>query len=129
MIRPLYRWKSFWLGLFVLVFLGWAYVDSFRFHAMAYRYDGRQTVIIYRSFGGTRFGEGPTRMLGFHPDKWGFSYAECSVYPFYWGSRDVRSFEVPDAPVFSSFMGLWGGWLAWRWRRLKRRQEEVEQIS
>ena len=30
MIRPLYRWKSFWLGLFVLVFLGWAWRDSFR---------------------------------------------------------------------------------------------------
>jgi hypothetical protein len=26
--RPFYRWKSFWLGLCVLVFLGWAWVDS-----------------------------------------------------------------------------------------------------
>ena len=26
--RPLYRWKSFWLGLIVLGFLGWAWVRS-----------------------------------------------------------------------------------------------------
>jgi hypothetical protein len=26
--RPLYRWKSFWLGVVVLVFLGWAWVRS-----------------------------------------------------------------------------------------------------
>jgi hypothetical protein len=26
--RPLHRWKSFWLGLLVLIFLGWAWVRS-----------------------------------------------------------------------------------------------------
>jgi hypothetical protein len=26
--RPIYRWKSFWLGGVVLVFLGWAWVRS-----------------------------------------------------------------------------------------------------
>ena len=26
--RPVYRWKSFWLGLCVLVFLGWAWLRS-----------------------------------------------------------------------------------------------------
>jgi hypothetical protein len=26
--RPLYRWKSFWLGVFVLGFLAWAWLDS-----------------------------------------------------------------------------------------------------
>ena len=26
--RPFYRWKSFWLGLCVLVFLGWAWERS-----------------------------------------------------------------------------------------------------
>lgn len=26
--RPLHRWKSFWLGILVLVFLGWAWVRS-----------------------------------------------------------------------------------------------------
>jgi hypothetical protein len=28
--RPLYRWKSFWLGLFVVMSLGWAWWDSTR---------------------------------------------------------------------------------------------------
>ena len=26
--RPLYRWKTFWLGLLVLIFLGWAWHAS-----------------------------------------------------------------------------------------------------
>lgn len=28
MPRPIYRWKSFWLGVLVLCFLGWAWADS-----------------------------------------------------------------------------------------------------
>lgn len=28
--RPLHRWKSFWLGLLVLIFLGWAWQRSIR---------------------------------------------------------------------------------------------------
>jgi hypothetical protein len=28
--RPFYRWKSFWLGILVLGFLGWAWVRSMR---------------------------------------------------------------------------------------------------
>ena len=28
--RPIYRWKSFWLGLFVACFLAWAWRDSYR---------------------------------------------------------------------------------------------------
>jgi len=31
--RRLIRWKSFWLGILVLGFLGWAWVDSFRHEA------------------------------------------------------------------------------------------------
>jgi hypothetical protein len=26
--RPLHRWKSFWLGVFVVIFLGWAWARS-----------------------------------------------------------------------------------------------------
>ena len=29
--RPLYRWKAFWLGLFVTCFLAWAWWDSLKF--------------------------------------------------------------------------------------------------
>jgi hypothetical protein len=31
--RPFYRWKSFWLGILVLGFLGWAWVDSLRYES------------------------------------------------------------------------------------------------
>jgi len=30
--RPLHRWKSFWLGLLVLIFLGWAWLRSMSYH-------------------------------------------------------------------------------------------------
>lgn len=29
--RPFYRWKSFWLGLFVVAFSGWVWVQSMKF--------------------------------------------------------------------------------------------------
>jgi hypothetical protein len=30
-----------------------------------------------------------------------------------WGTRYIK---IPDVSVFFSFVGLWGGWLVWRWR-------------
>lgn len=26
--RPIYRWKSFWLGIFILAFLGWGWIRA-----------------------------------------------------------------------------------------------------
>ena len=34
--RPLYRWKSFWLGVLVLGFLGWAWCISYHSRTGAY---------------------------------------------------------------------------------------------
>lgn len=120
MIRPLYRWKSFWLGLFVLVFVGWAYVDSFRFHAMACQTAGGRTMVVYRSYGVTRFGEGPTSGFSYNPE-WDFTYDDRdSPFPNWVRKPDVPLFEVRDSLVFFSFLGLWGSGLTWRWRCLKR---------
>ena len=33
--RPIHRWPSFWLGVFILTFLGWAWLDSCR-HSTSY---------------------------------------------------------------------------------------------
>jgi hypothetical protein len=32
--RPIHRWKSFWLGILVIVFLGWAWARSIHFGEM-----------------------------------------------------------------------------------------------
>jgi hypothetical protein len=33
---------------------------------------------------------------------------------------EARCFKVPDSLVFFSFVGLWVGWMVWRWRREAR---------
>src|SRR6218665_3773821 len=51
--RPIYRWKSFWLGMVVLCFLGWAWARSMkRMDAVRWRYvegasysDGRSIAV------------------------------------------------------------------------------------
>ena len=49
--RPFYRWKSFWFGLLVLVFLGWVWADSQRHGAVVYRMNflegGRRRCFVY----------------------------------------------------------------------------------
>ena len=44
MIRPLYRWKSFWFGVLVIAFLGWASWHSTSHHA---RLRIRQVMVIH----------------------------------------------------------------------------------
>ena len=44
--RPLIRWKSFWLGILVLVFLGWAWVASLSRGSEVRFYSGGEYVTL-----------------------------------------------------------------------------------
>ena len=120
MIRPFYRWKSFWLGLFVLVFLGWAWRESYLNFPAIHHVGSEKAIELSRYRGATRVETGPSANLwlprsGMKVVSKGF---HVGFIPWLRGYRQgVRSFEVRDSLVFFSFLGFWGGWLAWRWRR------------
>jgi hypothetical protein len=119
------RRPSFWLGLFVACFLAWAWWDSFngRFIAWIPR-DGKQ-VEFEREAGATHIafltGLGSLEEASFHyetRDGDDLPYAEfLDIY----GASYCR---VPDSLVFVFFLGLWGGWLGWRWRVERRFAKE-----
>ncbi|MCW1922623.1 hypothetical protein OKA05_08660 [Luteolibacter arcticus] len=110
--RPCYRWKTFWLGLFVASFLGWAWWDSNSHETVAFRSGWTRTTYLYSATGETIFARGCTIEFGVMGNAWGFSHNELPVLPPFWELGDgVSGFKVPDPLVFFSFLGLWAGWL------------------
>jgi hypothetical protein len=119
--RPFYRWKSFWLGILVLLFLGWAWRDSMRFETLA------QVAGPIGKFEVSRL-EGTTFV---YERSTGFSESELSRQPRLTTAKvmagnlswaGIRCFRVRDVPVFLSFLALWSAWLFWHW---KREQKEL----
>jgi hypothetical protein len=117
------RRPSFWLGLFVVCFLAWAWWDSYRQNpTVSYGWRG-EAVEIIRLHGSTYFAVGPD---------WSWSRGASLTFKRIrkekqariWESVGWRYIEVPDPRVFFSFLGLWIGWLALSdWRRKKRGRE------
>ncbi len=131
MIRPLYRWKSFWLGLFVLVFLGWAWRESYLNFPTISRDRSGNAIEVSRMRGVTYMVTGPSGALRILAGGWvvgSKKFFQPTDWEDMWAlghAHGVRVFRVPDSLVFFSYLGLWGGWLVWRRRRMKRLQTEV----
>jgi hypothetical protein len=141
MIRTLYRWKSFWLGLFVLVFLGWAWVVSQTHPFVATWYppaghgvEARNAFNKVRiawdkefSFGSGPNLEGPGPGFNAWIHTYGFSDTPF-VRPFEVFANDINGTGVAVAHWFLIllFRVPWSGWLVCRWRRLKSLETEVE---
>jgi hypothetical protein len=129
MIRPLYRWKSFWFGVLFIAFLGWGWVRSI------YMNDFLMWMPKDLDFNGS-FGQS----RGSFRVGWSYSPAPPDLPIFEWRSyTPARSSErlFPRAfnwNIYPSSIGIWlshwflillflvpwSGWLAWRWRRLSR---------
>jgi len=135
MIRPLYRWKSMWLGLLMLGFLGWGWKRSVHYYDVASCGEG--------SGGrGVSLGQRDSRVIltwvpakspsGFAP---GFHWFSVMMnersYPIFPGifSKDPNNMRLPDSfrwfhlPhwfLMLLFLVLWAAFLAWRWRRVKQ---------
>ncbi|MCW1885500.1 hypothetical protein OKA04_12240 [Luteolibacter flavescens] len=120
--RPLYHWKSFWLGLFVGLFLVWAWHDS-----LTNAVGG-----CYGKPGGTGYmftrKNGESFLSVVTP--W-FASGLIWNYAGAWDPRtDLRSMQehgrvnfirIPDAVVGISFVWLWCELLGWRWRQERMR--------
>ncbi len=125
MIRSFYRWKSFWIGLFVLVFLGWAWSESYlKFPTISQARSGK-AIEFSRMRGVTYMVTGPSGSLRILAGGWVVGnkrFLQPTDWENLWAlghAHGVRVFRVPDSLIFFSYLGLWGGGLAWRWRRLK----------
>jgi len=126
--RPFYRWKSFWLGLLILCFLGWAWADSFwrpfqvtRFqppdYYQAFHLDGH--IFLRRGDSGPR-AAGETWWSG--SLKNAPSATDLKVR---WHLEHQDYLAIPHAAIVSLFaLGL-AAVIAWRNRRWKRLLSEM----
>jgi hypothetical protein len=126
--RPIHRWKSFWLGLFVAGFLAWAWWDSSRNdtclgngQCAAWRLEG--STFVCWDFARTNV-------------SWQFHrYPQGTLAP---GFKDrleqeeahgLHWFEIPDLLAVCSYAALWIGWLAWHGKRQRRGLTEASDPS
>jgi hypothetical protein len=132
--RPFYRWKSFWLGLCVLVFLGWSYDGvskrELRTRSFVYWFASRS--------GGVSVGRVNVRHLAKLPSRPGLHSGMGPEWHFA-GVRDAPPYPRGLAPVFIDRRGdamtlwlahwflillllvPWSAWLFWHWKREQRK--------
>ena len=125
MERAIHRRVSFWLGLFVALFLAWAWWRSMEFHLLLTWRLGNTTM------GGMRY-EGATHLFYGIPAPVGIwhvpgSYLELMgvkrlldldgyFYPYRYNGMESGHVKVPDGLVFFGYLWLWGWWLVRRGR-------------
>ena len=127
--RPLYKWKSFWLGLLVLGFLGWVWMRSTR------RLDFLDVRLppdkVYNigSYGGV-FIAVESDVPGVADIAFALrSHRSPDPAARRWAlySRSTTDYRVLVAfPLWLPILLIllpWSAYLIWRWRRLKRVEE------
>lgn len=132
--RHFYRWKSFWFGLLVLVFLGWGWWRSLSHLDIAgWVYPGATQAVFVRSNGGWvhLYNTGPNHSIA--PAVAGlqvYTYRqerakEWFPVPFKhedFGNPEGGAYYLSHWILMLLFLLPWTGWLAWRGRRLRRLQ-------
>ncbi|MEK7951600.1 hypothetical protein [Luteolibacter soli] len=123
MRRPMYRWKSFWLGILVLGFLGWANWQS-HVTGVVMGWDGSPTLAFARASGDTYvIAKGGFPWRG----RWGQNTLDnATIGELVRNWRDIYWVgSVTDITVASGALAGWAAFLAWRLRR-ERSLTEVE---
>jgi hypothetical protein len=113
--RPIHRWPSLWLGLFVTAFLGWAWWDSHRYYS-ALTWIGKG---IAWNAGGKL---GCSLVVQSLSGPGGFATTRMSIGSVWLGGifAKFETYALPHWVLFVSFLVLWATFLLWRWRRLRR---------
>jgi len=135
--RPFYRWKSFWLGVFVLVFLGWSWARSMKHLEGVYW--ARPQFGLGLSHGvcavTVSFADGdPSRWARLAPKTGVQSRRILPDMPIKWDDyRAVRGFSAAVNGVQSSGVKLahwflillffvpWSAWLFFHWKREQKK--------
>jgi hypothetical protein len=131
--RPIYRWKSFWFGLCVLVFLGWAGVWSMHeVNTIAYKGSPWSPACIGYSRAGAFAILSSNNMLSLDFQGLWTGAFPTTDKPIWadWFPQPVRTgtladgdhwhFKVAHWFLILLFLVPWASFLAWRWRRVKR---------
>ncbi|HEY1120549.1 MAG TPA: hypothetical protein VGE67_03080 [Haloferula sp.] len=122
--HPLYRWKSFWLGVLALGFLGWAWVRSMSnldtweaakaTRAFAVSNNASWVVLVFREttpLDVPGISHLSTRIEG---DSWFPIAAEVES-----DDATMRAARVAHWLLILLFLLPWTAFLAWRWRRMR----------
>jgi hypothetical protein len=123
--RPLYRLKSFWFGVLVIAFLGWAWNWSrYRSDQLTWRLNPASAVTLSQASGGVWLWWG---------DNWGpgdrIEYLNgdiskdsqlLNVAIFRKSRPGFWNYGVSHWFIILLFLVPWSGWLAWRWRRIRK---------
>lgn len=132
--RRLYRWKSFWLGVFVLCSLEWAWIRSLSYYSyfdmrwiglglgIGFGQErGEIELVAIRETESSRvfFMDGP---LGTN-DVWLAPPFTHKVY------TEDNHFWFAHWLLILLFMLAWGSWLAWRLRQLRMYEVTVGEIQ
>jgi hypothetical protein len=129
-LRPLYRWKSFWIGVLVLGFLGWDWVWSMSWEyylswgtsAMGAFVLSSRTGEIYLGWLGHT--PEPSFMLGLTSESFEIPSGEIPWFPLFanLNSSSALSAGLTVAHWLLTLLFLlpWTAFLAWRWRRMRR---------
>ena len=123
--RPFYRWKSFWLGLCVLVFLGWAWRDSTGAGKGVYWRGGGFAVYASTRDGVANLGkdrsQGRNNRFNFWNLPAGNKPDQVPLPGIIRGPYDGLRLQTPFWLLISCFAALWVGWLFWHWKREQKK--------
>lgn len=127
-LRPLYRWKSFGLGVLFLAFLGWGWVRSMSWIDGVFWLTRHSIIVTAGHATGAMFftwdhsrPPSTVRMIQWiheptsrSPDPWFPKAMNLETYD--------RQLQISIAHWFLMVVFLlpWSGWLAWRRRRMRR---------
>jgi hypothetical protein len=120
------RRPSFWLGLFVVCFLAWAWWVSYDSGAMVlYAWGKRAFAIIHRNGASCLLTARPWsgRRLEWQYSNWLYTEEVLQNWSL---AEELSYLRVPDSLVFFSFVGVWVGWLAFpEWLRKRRSNDSA----
>jgi hypothetical protein len=113
--RPIHLWPSFWLGLFVAAFLGWAWWDSHRYYSAV--------TWIGKGIGWNASGKlGYSLVVQSPSGPGGFATTRMPIGSIWLAGifAKFQTYALPHWILSGSFLTLWATSLVWRWRRLQR---------
>ncbi|MEK7951499.1 hypothetical protein [Luteolibacter soli] len=121
--RPPYQWKSFWLGVLVISFLGWGWIDSFQhpFHVVYARSVSYYQVfhvkgeLVFRHGGGGTPGSGARYWIGVVSPS-----VSMAAMKSQWARNGQSTYCAISYPAIIGLTALClGGLVSWRSRRWK----------
>ena len=122
--RPIYRWKSFWLGILVLTFLCWTWSNSFQKAQHVTRFQNMNYYQVIHIQGELLFRHGPQIGVITNLPSWKFGNSTNSISAAKlkgdWEQDGLDFQSIPDAAIVGLYTLCFATFIFWRIRRWKR---------